>query len=236
MTDTVKIDKRFCGPPTSGNGGYSCGLIANQIGNCAKVRLHAPPPLDEPLHFEKNGDAVELKQGQTLLGSGIAYDFELEVPPTPSYENAKAAEARYVGFESHIFPCCFVCGPDREADDGLRLFPGPVDPENWSLLACTCQPSSNLLDDSGNIRHEFIWSVLDCPSYFGVMGNVQKTALLGELELKIVNDAKGDIPLIVWCWPISSEGRKHCGGSAVATADGELIAYAKGTWIELKSQ
>ena len=44
MTSVV-IEKRFCGPPNSGNGGYVCGLLAAHIEADAEVTLLAPPPL-----------------------------------------------------------------------------------------------------------------------------------------------------------------------------------------------
>ena len=36
-------------------------------------------------------------------------------------------------------------------------------------------------------------------------------------------------------WPIGRDGRKSEGGSAVFTADGELLARARGLWIELRT-
>ena len=44
MTSLLCIDRRFNGPPDSGNGGYSCGLIAVAIGKPVKVRLVQPVP------------------------------------------------------------------------------------------------------------------------------------------------------------------------------------------------
>ena len=50
---SIVIDSRFCGPKTSGNGGYSAGLIAKDfeatIGKAVKVTLRSPPPLDEEI-------------------------------------------------------------------------------------------------------------------------------------------------------------------------------------------
>ena len=48
MTEII-IDKRFCGPPNSGNGGYVCGRLARHIPGGAEVTLRAPPPLDKSL-------------------------------------------------------------------------------------------------------------------------------------------------------------------------------------------
>ena len=46
---SIMIDKRYCGPPNSGNGGYVCGRLARHIPGGAEVTLRAPPPLDKPL-------------------------------------------------------------------------------------------------------------------------------------------------------------------------------------------
>jgi hypothetical protein len=41
--------------------------------------------------------------------------------------------------------------------------------------------------------------------------------------------------LIVAAWPISSDGRKHRGATALYHADGRVIARAEALWIEPKS-
>jgi len=236
MSTSVEVNERFCGPPTSGNGGYVSGLIASFVGSSAKVRLTAPPPLNEPLHIHKSTDHVELRNNEDVIGVGSKQEFTLELPPTPSLTDAEQAQNRFIAFNDHVFPCCFVCGPDRDKGDGLRIFPGPVIDDDWSVLACTWKPSADLYGEDGRLQHEFIWAALDCPSYFGALGNSMRVALLGEMELNVVSEVTEKGPLIIWCWPISSEGRKHYGGSAVATVDGKLIAYARGLWIELKKQ
>ena len=42
---TIRIERRFRGPPNSGNGGYSAGRLAAFIDGSAAVTLHMPPPL-----------------------------------------------------------------------------------------------------------------------------------------------------------------------------------------------
>src|SRR4029453_17467879 len=46
---SMTIDKRYCGPPNSANGGYVCGRLAQNIPGGAELPLRAPPPLDKPL-------------------------------------------------------------------------------------------------------------------------------------------------------------------------------------------
>ena len=233
MSSEVSIPGRFNGPPSSGNGGYSCGVLAAFIEGPARIRLHAPPPLDAPLRVTVTdaGD-VEMHDGETLVGSGISASVDLELLPAPSLEEADAASERFVCYENHVFPTCFVCGPGRPAHDGLELFPGPV--SNWNLLACPWRPEADLLDDAGNTRPEVVWSALDCPGYFAAMGENIRPALLGELHGELRATVPGDQPLVVYCWPLGGEGRKLYAGTAIATAAGEVLACSKSTWILLK--
>ena len=48
---SITIDKRYCGPPNSGNGGYVCGLLANHIGASAEITLRVPPPLGQRARY-----------------------------------------------------------------------------------------------------------------------------------------------------------------------------------------
>lgn len=50
---TITISARFDGPPTTGNGGYVCGLVARHVDGPAEVTLWAPPPLERPLTLER---------------------------------------------------------------------------------------------------------------------------------------------------------------------------------------
>ena len=233
MGDII-VSKRYCGPPNSVNGGYCCGLIASQIGPSAKVRLHAPPPLEATLTLVKEEDGVELRDGDTLLGSGSSHELVIDLPKAPSLHEALEAQQRFPAYEGHAFPGCFVCGPDREAGDGLRIFPGPVIQDDWSLLACQWSPNDEFYDESDCVRHEIVWAALDCPSYFAISQDRLPVALLGEIELSIAAEAKRGDSFVIFSWPISSKGRKHIGGAALANAKGEVLAYAKGTWIEIK--
>jgi len=233
MNTQTAIPARFNGPPTSGNGGYSCGLLAAHVSGCACVRLHVPPPLDTPLHIKQTGDGAALYDGDTLVGTAAASALELAAPAAPSLTEAEAAMQRFPCYEDHIFPTCFVCGPNRPAHDGLGLFPGPVAGRN--VYACIWQPAPDLLDDEQNIRPEFLWAALDCPGYFAAMGDELRPALLGELVGELHTSVAGGQPLIVYAWPLGADGRKFYAGTAVATNDGRIVASAKSTWIILKA-
>jgi hypothetical protein len=232
MSATITINQRFNGPPTSGNGGYSCGLLAAQLTGPAKVRLYAPPPLNKPLALTVSDSLVQMHDGDTLIGQAEACEFELELPLAPTLACAREASARYPCKDKHIYQTCFVCGTHRHKDDALCLNPGPV--TDWNLLACVWQPNASLLDSSGNICTEYIWSALDCPGYFAAVGDNLRIALLGELKGKILTSIAGEQELVVFSWPTGKDGRKLFGGVAVANAQGQVLAYSHTTWIELK--
>ena len=66
MTAHVSIPGRFNGPPESGNGGYSCGVLAAYIEGPARIRLHVPPPLDTPLEVRADpGGNMAMYDGET---------------------------------------------------------------------------------------------------------------------------------------------------------------------------
>lgn len=233
MTMHMIIPARFNGPPTSGNGGYSCGLLAAHIAGSARVRLHAPPPLDaELLVTRTDAGGVEVHDGDTLVASAAADSLQFDVPAPPSAAQASAAMAGYPCYTGHAYPTCFVCGPEREEHDGLELFPGPV--QGSSLWACVWRPAADLLDANGDVRPEILWSALDCPGYFAAMGGTLRPALLGELAGELCQPVPGDQPLVVYAWHIGDEGRKFYAGTAIATASGEIVARSRSTWIVLK--
>lgn len=230
---TLTIDSRFNGPPTSGNGGYSCGALAALVPGAAKVRLHTPPPLDTVLRVDQRDDgALGLYEDDRLVASAAPCQIDLDVPPAPSLDQARDASTRFARYQDHVFDTCFVCGPGRPAHDGLELFPGPV--TDWSLLACPWTPAADMLDEDGNVLPEIIWSALDCPGYFAVARERLLKALLGELEGEIMHAVPGKDTLIVFSWPVQEEGRKAYAGTAIAQQDGTILARSRSTWITLE--
>ena len=227
----VRIDRRFCGPPDSGNGGYVAGLLARDLGSSdCVVTLKVPPPLERDLVIRSDGSSAALCDGETVIASAERAAVSVDVPAAPSLADAQAAEQRYSGRHDHIFPTCFVCGPDRHEGDGLRIFPGAVGEQ----VAAVWTPDASLLDDSGAIRPEFIWAALDCPGYFAIE-QTAAPAVLGRFAVHLYEQDIGPKPLIVTGWPIRSEGRKHEAGTALHDAQGRLLAAAHATWITLNT-
>ena len=76
---TLSIDRRFCGPPGSGNGGYTAGRLAALIGDPAEITLRRPPPLEAEMRIERAGSRLLLMHGDDLI-AGSEY-VALRNPP-----------------------------------------------------------------------------------------------------------------------------------------------------------
>jgi hypothetical protein len=233
MSETVTIESRYNGPPHSGNGGYSCGVLAAFIDGPATVRLSQPPPLDVALDVRRQADgAVVMERDGDPVGRAVAAAFDSAVPDAPTVPEARAATAGFAGFRAHSFPTCYVCGPGRPGHDGLELFTGPV--AGREIFASPWRPTADMRDASGMVRPEIVWAALDCPGYFACMGADLTPAVLGELTAELRAPVPADEELVVYAWPIGAEGRKHFAGSAVADARGNVLACARSVWIELR--
>ena len=229
----VRIDRRFRGPPESGNGGYVAGLLAKALGSSdCEVMLKIPPPLDRDLTIACDGTTATLSDGESLVATAARSSVNVDVPAPPSLDGATVAENRFTGRHDHIFPGCFVCGPDREEADGLRIFPGATDDASHQVAA-VWTPDDSLLDWEGVLQPEFVWAALDCPGYFAVEGKA-RPAVLGRLGVHLFEKRIPSGPLIVTGWPIGSDGRKHEAGTALHDSSGTLLAAARATWVTLR--
>lgn len=228
----VQIDRRFRGPPDSGNGGYVAGALAGALGGSdVEVMLRAPPPLGVDLTIEVDGDEARLTDGETIVATAARAEIAIDVPAPPSVAEARAAEAQYIGHRHHLFPGCFVCGPERSPGDGLRIFPGNTAEDH---VAAQWMPDQGLGDETGVVRSEFLWSALDCPGYWAVR-EAAGMALLGRIGAILHRRPSVSERLVVTGWAIQHDGRKHHVGTAVHDEAGELVAAARATWISLKN-
>lgn len=231
---TVRINRRFCGPPDSGNGGYVCGLLARELGGSnVSVSLRVPPPLDRDLELDGDGATAWLKDGDVLIGTAEPQHVSIQVPDPPTLAAAQQAETRYAGLRHHHFPGCFVCGPERGRGDGLRLFAGALG-DGGGQVASAWTPDDSLLDPDGFVRNEFVWAALDCPGYWAA-APAAGIAVLGRFTVVVHSERVPADRLIVTGWPIASEGRKHRVGTALHDADGRLLAAGEAIWITLRS-
>ena len=230
VVHSAVIPYRYRGPKTSGNGGYSCGVIGKHLDGAVEVTLRVPPPLDHEMSVEVEGETARLMDGDKLVGEARTRELELDVPEPPTMEQARAATAHYIGHKKHPLPECFVCGTSREGKDALCLFTGKV--EGRELVAAPWTPDTSLPNENGVVTPEVVWAALDCPSYFGTLQGVL-FALLGRLTARIDGEVRVGEDYVVIGWPRGQDGRKYYGASAIYAADGTLVACADAVWIQV---
>jgi hypothetical protein len=236
MDETVSIDPRFCGPPEIGNGGYVAGLLARRITGPAAVSLRAPAPLAEPLAIRRAAAGrLGLYRGDTLLASAEPEGVSIEAPPAPDAGETLRRAGSCRAFQTHPFPGCFVCGPERAPGDGLRIFPGPV--PGTDRVAAPWLPAPELGDEAGHVRTEFVWAALDSPSSFPLLEDEASRRLepmvLGKLAVEIAGPVVAGEPHSVVAWPLSLEGRRGVAGVALYRESGDAVALGRATWVSL---
>jgi hypothetical protein len=238
MNGSIVIPRVFCGPPDSGNGGYSAGRLAAFIDGPAEVTLRRPPPLDRALRvMRRDDDVVAMLDGDEVVAEAVATTVEGEVPPPVTIAQANEATERcpFLLHPSwHPFPSCFVCGPDRSPGEGMRLFAGPV-PERDDY-ATSWVPAPQFCDDDGLVAPEFVWAALDCPSSAGIYATGEQPDapfVLGRLAVRIDERPPANEPLVAHAWRVGLEGRKLFAGSALRNESGQVFAVARATWIRI---
>jgi hypothetical protein len=236
MQETLSIDPRYCGPPGVGNGGYVAGLLARRIEGPASVTLLAPAPLGRPLPIGAGDEGcLVLREGNARLAAAEPARVALEPPSAPDSRETARLAGTCRAFRTHPFPGCFVCGPEREPGDGMRIFPGPV--PDTDRVAAPWVPAHEFADAAGYVRTEFVWAALDCPSAFPLLEDEEAKRLepmvLGRLAIGIAGPVVAGEPHSVVAWPLSIEGRRGVAGVALYTAAGNVVASGRATWVSL---
>jgi hypothetical protein len=214
----------------SGNGGYSAGAVAAFLDGPVAVSLRSPVPLDRLLDMVVEDGVARALDGETLIAEAErAPGFELEVPESVGLGAAREASMHYRGLLDGPFSRCFVCGRARE--DALGVFAGPV--AGRDVVASPWTPSRASTDDEGRVRPKLVWAVLDCPTYFAAYaGEEGALAFLARLTARIDAPVEAGEEHVVMAWPIDADGRKRRAGSAVLSAEGEVLARAEALLIE----
>jgi hypothetical protein len=233
----IVITQAFCGPPTTGNGGYVGGLMAHRIHGPATVVLRKPIPLDVGLDLQADGATAALLDPEGVtLGDGRLAEASIfpTTPAAPSLEAARLAGERYIGLGQPFHPICFTCSPTREEGSGLRVCVGQLAGEADGEMAGAWTPHANFADTDGLTPTEVIWGALDCPGYYAWVGREGRHgALLGTMTGEILRRPKVGEACIVRAWPLDRDGRKATSGVVLFTAQGELLARAFQIWIRM---
>jgi hypothetical protein len=237
------VPRRYCGPPDSGNGGWTAGALATLVSGetpgdgsrrwpVTEVSLRQPPPLDSAMAVSQDESDSVAAFGGAVIATARPVDATLtDVEPVDAAE-ARAAEDSYPGLDFHPFPTCFVCGTAREVGDGLRIFPGQV---GIDRAAATWTPHPSVAravetSEAPRATPAVTWAALDCTGAwsadFGerlmVLGRMtarlDTLPVIGE-EHVVVGEARGQ------------EGRKSFTATTLYDADGRVVATAEHIWI-----
>jgi hypothetical protein len=217
----VILAARYNGPPTSGNGGYTAGLLASRLGpGPATVTLRQPPPLETPLDVIPDGSGgVSLRSGDLLIATATPATATpaTATPGAPRWADPADA-AEYEGFTDHPFPTCYVCGPKR--DDGLRIFPGRL-PDGRTAARWTVPPEVDAVT---------VWAALDCPGGWAIIAP-GRPYVLGRITVAVHSlPSPGDDCVIIGeC--VGIDGRKGFVHSGLFGPDRRLLAAAEAVWI-----
>jgi hypothetical protein len=240
VTTTVTIDRRFCGPASSGHGGYSSGMLARLVDGPATVTLRLPPPLARPLVVETTAHGrLELRDGPGDGAPVVAVaerraPLDVAVPEPVSPAQAEACEAGFVWRDGHPFPTCFACGTGRAPGDGWRIFAGPTDDGRRVAARAVCPP--DLVDPDGLVPFEQVWAALDCVTSHPLPltgAALRPPWVLGRYAVDAVAAVPASDDLVVMAWPGDLDGRKFRSHGALY-AGGRPVAVAEATWVQLR--
>ena len=161
MSDSLTIARRFRGPESSGNGGYTCGLVAGFVPGEAQVTLRRPPPLDRPLAVTREGERVLVHDGPDLVAEAVLAHLDLEgALPHPGRSRGGGPRVR------RLQPTT----SSRDASCAVRTAPPSGTACGSSRARCRAatsrrpvQTDAALPAANGFLTREIAWSLLDCP-------------------------------------------------------------------------
>jgi hypothetical protein len=248
-TADLLVPRRFCGPPSSGNGGWTAGALAALIDHdcpddrarswpTIRVALRQPPPLDTPMTVsDEGGSTVASTGGAVVARADVVGEDVPAVEPVTAAE-ARAARSAYPGLVSHPFPTCFACGTEREEGDGLRIFPGQVaDSDGATRIAATWIPHPSVgedfhayVDEHPRASLATTWAALDCIG--GWAADIgARLMVLGTMTARLWSLPAVGAEHVVVGEPRGESGRKRMSAASLYTADGQLVGTAEHVWI-----
>lgn len=240
--ESVEINEKYCGPPMSGNGGYVAGITANQIENeAAVIKIRAPAPLNEALYYSRDPNQSGIKllsKGANKVIAEAQEDsgFYMDVPElnSSSIEDIQNPKEEYLGFQKHPFPTCFVCGPNRRHEDGMRIFPAKISDQVGftHLHGAMWKPWKDLRGPDGKVRNEIVWAALDCPGGFAVSYVDPTLIVLAKLRGRLLESIVSEDSYAIQAWEIGRNRRQRIAGTAIyRISDHKCVAYSEALWM-----
>lgn len=245
MTAQLVVPARFNGPPTSGNGGWAAGALAqlligadpvpeSGVGTAVTVRLRRPPPLDVAMDIEMDfqlgrdggpraatasaAGEVVLTATQTTPDEGAA----LPVLPAVTAQEAAATATGFRGAVDHPFTTCFACGTART--DGLGLAPGPL-PDRPDDVAC-------VVSAPPDVDVPVVWAALDCPGAWA-LDVAGRPVVLGTMTASVARVPEPGEVCVVVGRALRREGRKAFTATTLWGEGDEPLARATAVWLEV---
>lgn len=240
MTDfeTITVPDHLCGYPGVAFGGYVAGVLAGRAAaKTVRVDFRRPVPTGTPVLLTGTaGGGAELTSGELLLAAATPAGPHTDpagVPDAPSWAAASAAAEAYRAAPPDGSADCFGCGLDRTPATGLRQHCGLV-PGREDMVATAWTPSPELAGPDGLLPPELVWGSLDCPGNAAgrLLDGRPAGAVTAALTARLLRPVPVGEGLVTYSWLLGSEGRKYTAGTALATASGDLCAYAEALWVQ----
>lgn len=232
---TLLLHPHFNGPPSTANGGYACGLIAEQAAlllgpGPITVALHRPPPLETELRLRRRRNRLQVcSTDHDLIATARLADEVCPPADAVGLSQAEEAATRFPGQSNHPAPTCFVCGTSRKPGSGLHISPGPL-ADGSGRFACPWTVPAASAGDGGTVPQQFIWAALDCAAAWTID---QQRALvpLAQMTVRNARTIRATAELVIVARLEEFDGTF---GSAVSTLfdlSGREIATASTVWI-----
>jgi hypothetical protein len=239
---SIVIPGNCAGPPGIGHGGYVAGLLARRVDGPVQVTLRRPAPLEVELELGEAGPGRWcLRLDGEVLAEAAPGRVELSVPPTPSVEEARAAEAGSPS-RRHVHPICLGCGLQRDDDEGLAITVGPLTAGGAAQVAAVWRPTDrHRLHGSaaaselpgGEVDPLWVLAALDCPGAMAFIAEGLPAGLLGRISFEQLAPVPVGVDAVVTGWQVGREGRKMFAGTALSDPEGRVLARAAATWFSM---
>lgn len=253
--NALVIPSRFCGPPRSGNGGWTAGALAAVATGSdgphppVEVTLRQPPALETPLAVRHEAGSTLLEHDGALVAqaAAVAGDIGVEAVAAVDVATALAASTRHPGLGLETYAACFVCGQGRSEGDGLRIFPGPIGvsgqdaaedvAEDRVAAAWTPHPSTSgtfsvtgVATPGEHADLACTWGALDCIGGWAD-DMVSRPMLLGRMTAQVSALPRVGEEHVLVGRLLRRDGRRSYTASTLYTAEGRELARAHHVWF-----